>query len=432
MSDQRINMTTKEIQRAGVMNRIAEREITQLEAAEKLALSERQTRRLYSQYKEFGEEGLISKKVGGNRKSNPLFKIKVMEIVRENYVDFKPTFAAEKLEERHGLKVNRETLRQWMIEADLWKGRKRKKARIHQSRARRSRVGVLIQIDGSEHDWFEGRGPKCTLIVFIDDATSKIMSLHFVPTETTAGYFSCMKSYIKNHGIPVAFYSDKHSVFLDNQEDSENHKRGETQFQRATKTLGIEQICAHSPQAKGRVERANQTLQDRLIKEMRLMGINDIETANIHAPELIKKHNDKFEKLPAEPEDAHKKNVFEDAELDKILSIQSTRKVSKNLEVRYENKIYKIQNYGKGYQLRRAEVTIHEQPNGSVTILRKNKILEYTVIDKKLHGVKFAESKEINEKVDKILNKKDSLWKCGKLSSFHTVPQGTTATNIAV
>ena len=433
MSDKRIEMTTKEIDRCGVMKRVKEREISQTCAAsEILCLSDRQVRRLYKRYKDFGPEGVVRKNSKGNRGFDQNFKLKTIEIIRNNYTDFTPTFASEKLEELHGIKVNRETLRQWMMSEKLWKGKKRKKARIHQSRERRPRVGELIQIDGSHHDWFEGRAPKCCLIVFIDDATSCIMAMNFVPTETCEGYFSTLKTYLKMHGVPVAFYSDKHGIFVDNHKDVISDTPPETQFQRAIQTLGIEQICAHSPQAKGRVERANKTLQDRLIKEMRLLGISSIEEANMYLPDFIQKHNARFSVPPEKKEDMHKPLTIEDDELNRILSHQETRTLSKNLELSYRNTIYKIIYPGIGYALRKTKVRVCEEPDGKITILKDNKILEYETINKLKQITHFAESKEINEKLDKILIKKTACGNVENSSSFHTIPQGTTTTSINI
>ncbi len=173
-----------------------------------------------------------------------------------------PTFAAEKLNACEGLKLSKETLRQWMIAAGIWKKRTRKKAySIHQSRERRTRFGELVQIDGSHHDWFEGRGPKCCLLVFVDDATSRIIGLHFDKSETTLGYMHLIQQHLKHYGRPLAYYSDKHGIFKVTKKGA-NGKDQDTQLHRALKTLQIELICAHSSQAKGRVERNNQTLQD--------------------------------------------------------------------------------------------------------------------------------------------------------------------------
>jgi hypothetical protein len=181
-----------------------------------------------------------------------------LELISQSYRDFGPTLAAEVLLEKHGLQVSRETLRKWMVEAGLWLSRRQRRT-FHQPRLRRECHGELIQIDGSEHRWFEERGAPCTLLVFIDDATSKIMQLRFVPSESTDSYFEILRGYLDVHGCPLAFYSDKHSVFRINKPEAKGGQ-GMTQFGRALAELNIEILCANSSQAKGRVERANRTL----------------------------------------------------------------------------------------------------------------------------------------------------------------------------
>lgn len=176
------------------------------------------------------------------------FKHKVLTAVRERYHDFGPTFASEKLY-LEGLQVSKETLRQWMIADGLWKGRVRKQARIHQCRERRARFGELVQIDGSHHDWFEGRAEKCCLLVFIDDATSKILGLRFEESETTLGYMRLMKETIERYGRPLAYYNDRHSIFKTTREQNVDGIFQDTQLRRALRGLQIEDICAHSPQA---------------------------------------------------------------------------------------------------------------------------------------------------------------------------------------
>lgn len=194
-------------------------------------------------------------------------------------------------------------------------------------RERRARFGELIQIDGSPHDWFEGRGEYCTLLVFIDDATGRLTQLRFAPTETTLGYMRVLHDHILAHGVPVALYSDKHSIFRINAKEAD--PEAETQFSRAARELGIECIHAHSPQAKGRVERANQTLQDRLIKEMRLVGINNMDEANAWLPGYIKDFNKRFAVAPKDASDAHIAYAGTPIDLVRILSVQVTKTLSK-------------------------------------------------------------------------------------------------------
>ena len=235
-----------------------------------------QTQRILKRYQDGGGAALIHKARGASNRINVGVRDYALELVRQNYRDFGPILATEAL--RHGLEVSRETLRKWMVESGLWLSRKQRRS-FHQPRLRREHYGELIQIDGSEHRWFEDRADPCTLLVFIDDATSKLMQLRFVPSESTDSYFQALRGYLQSHGCPVAFYSDKHSVFRVLRRDPKGGQ-GMTQFGRALAELNIEILCANSSQAKGRVERVNRTLQDRLVKEMRLAGISDIDAGN--------------------------------------------------------------------------------------------------------------------------------------------------------
>ena len=214
-----------------------------------------------------------------NRRLDDELRREVLELVRARYADFGPTLAREKLAELHGRHVSRETLRKWMVEDGLWVLRKLRR-RAQQPRRRRPCVGELIQIDGSDHEWFEERGPRCTLLVFIDDATSQLMELRFVESESTWAYFSATQRYLERYGKPVAFYSDKASVFRPTASSARGSEPGLTQFGRAMTELNIDILCANSPAAKGRVERANATLQNWLVKELRLASISTLEDGN--------------------------------------------------------------------------------------------------------------------------------------------------------
>lgn len=276
--------------RIWVLRRLEERDLTQREAGDELGLSVRQIRRLYKRLKQSGPPGVKRLPQGGNRTFPEGFKSQVMDIVKKSYYDFGPTFASEKLLERNGLSVNRETLRQWMMEEGLWKGRARTRARVHQSRERRPRFGEMTQADGSHHAWFEDRGPKCCLIVMIDDATSKIMYIRFEESETTLGYMRGVLFCVQQYGRPMAYYTDKHSIFKTTRHTWSDGRIRDTQLHRALRSLDVELICARSAQAKGRVERANSTLQDRLIKEMRLRNICTMEDGNTYLAEFMAKH----------------------------------------------------------------------------------------------------------------------------------------------
>jgi len=378
--------------------------IAQKEAADLLGLSERQIRRIWRQYLQHGADGIVSKKRGkaSNRKTSAELKTKVLQLIRDQYSDFGPTLLAEKLQELHSIKLSRETLRHWMIEEGLWQEKRRKQARIHQRRERRACLGELVQIDGSPHDWFEGRAQRCCLLVFIDDATSKLMHLQFEQSESTEGYFRATQEYINKHGIPVAFYGDKSAIFRVNIEESNNI--GRTQFERALKTLGIEMICAKSPQAKGRVERANGVLQDRLVKEMRLCGINNIEEANKFLPTFIEEYNKKFAVEPRSSANAHRENNFKPIDMDVIFSFHHKRRLSKNLELSYNNVIYQILTHGYGYTMRHAAVTVCESLSGRIRIVYKGKSQCYKCYNKQQHRTaEVVDAKEINQKVNAVL-----------------------------
>ena len=280
-----LTMSRKELDRAEWMQRIHERRMTQVDAAERLGLSVRQVERLYRAYKVDGAAALVSKKRGqpSTRRLADALRTRAIAIVRQQYGDFGPTLAREKLAEVHALEVSVETLRQWMIGDGVWLPRNRRLPRAHQPRARRPCLGELVQIDGCNHEWFEARAPRCVLLVFVDDATSRLMQLLFVQSESAFDYFDAVGSYLEAHGRPVAFYSDKHSVFRVNAKQPRAGD-GTTQFSRAMSELNIDILCANSPQAKGRVERAHQTLQDRLVKELRLRGIDSVAAGNAFLP----------------------------------------------------------------------------------------------------------------------------------------------------
>jgi transposase len=273
-------MSERDLNRVEILAQVDDGHINVTTAANLMNMSRRHVYRLLARFRSEGPGG-IRHRARGRRPNIAIHPVKreyAMTLVRERDEDFGPTLAAEMLLEHHGFKVGRETLRQWMIEHGLWLSRKQRR-RFHQPRLRRECFGELVQIDGSEHRWFEERGDPCTLLVFIDDATSTLMELRFVRSESAFSYFEALESYLTHHGRPVAFYSDKHSVFRVNKADSKGGQ-GMTQFGRALSELNIEILCANSSQAKGRVERANRTLQDRLVKALRLADIGTIEDAN--------------------------------------------------------------------------------------------------------------------------------------------------------
>ncbi|HAX1847507.1 TPA: ISNCY family transposase, partial [Escherichia coli] len=365
MIKETVTMSHKELHRL---------QIIQEQAAARIGISIRQVKRLVQRYRNEGPSGLVSHRRGKrpNNSFSTEFRATVISLLKGRYADFGPTFACEKLREIHGLSLSVETLRKWMIEEGLWRERRRKIARIYQRRMRRPSYGELIQIDGSPHDWFENRGPRCTLIVFIDDATSALMALRFVPAETTRAYMETLRGYLNDHGVPLALYSDRHSIFRVNNPEREGEL---TQFTRAIKTLGIEPIHANSPQAKGRVERANQTLQDRLVKEMRLQNISDIETANAWLPTFIEAYNNRFATSPRTTDNAHLDVHHSEEELGYIFSLQAKRVLSKNLTFQYKSSAFQVRSEGRGYRLRHSVVTVCENFDGEINVLYDGKAL---------------------------------------------------------
>lgn len=377
-----ITMSTKELTRLEVMQRLGSKHLNQAKAAQLLKLSKRQIKRLYATYKAQGAAGLISRKRGkpSNNSLPEALKQAALGLIRTEYYDFGPTLACEKLNEVHHFNISLGSVRRLMISAGIWETRSKKKRRVCQLRSRREAYGELIQIDGSEHDWFEGRAPICTLLVYIDDATGKLMELRFVASECTFGYFGATRNYLINHGRPVAFYSDRHAVFRVNKRDAIQGD-GMTQFGRAMDDLNIDVICANSSEAKGRVERANQTLQDRLVKELRLRKISSISKANTYLPKFIKRFNEKFSVLSKSPINAHRPLPGKE-NLDEIFTWQEERTLSHSLTIQYNKTLYIIEPDNNPDKMRRARIKIFEYENGKIVIKYKNKILNYRVFDK--------------------------------------------------
>ncbi len=315
-----VEMSAKELSRLEVMQRLSKKQMGQKEAGEILHLGTRQIKRLLKRYRKQGAAGMVSKHRGrkGNNRLSESVKKQSLNLLKTKYEGFGPTLAHEKLVEKDKLQLSVESVRKIMIEEDLWKPHKLKKVVAHQLRERRTCFGELVQIDGSPHDWFEGRAAACVLLVFIDDATGRLVQLQFVERESFFSYSQAAESYFKRCGKPVAFYSDKHGIFRVNM-PSAGKSDALTQFGRAMQALDIEIICANTPQAKGRVERAIQTLQDRLPKEMRLLGIRSREDGNTYLPEFIADFNQRFADEPKSDVDAHRPLTAKD-DLARILT----------------------------------------------------------------------------------------------------------------
>jgi transposase len=403
-----IAMTAKDVLRSQVMAQVLEGKLDQAGAAARLGISVRQIKRLKRRMQDEGTQGLLNKKRGkpSNRRIPEEKLAEAVALIRAHYADFGPTLACEKLEELHKIELSVETVRQAMLRAGLWKARRGAGARTHAMRERRARRGELIQIDGSPHDWFEGRAPRCCLLVFIDDATSELMALRFVDTETTLNYMSLLEEHVLAHGLPAAIYSDRHSIFQVNKGDHKDVSHMQTQFARALEQLGIEGIQARSPQAKGRVERANQTLQDRLVKEMRLQGISSQEAANSWLPHFIGAHNRRFAVVPARADPAHVPYGGTRAALRRILSVHTQRRLSSNLSCQLDGVLYQVQTEGQGLGLRGADVTIVTHPESATEVLWEERTLPYTLSTKPIRQREAVDAKEVNGKVEQVLSRR--------------------------
>ena len=406
--DELLIMSKKELTRLEVMQRLDEKRLKQREAARQLGISVRHVKRLLCNYRKAGAAGLVSRHRGrhANNRLDDKVRTQVVQLIRKRYTDFGPTLAHEKLTEVHALQLSVESVRQFMIAAELWKPRRAKRARVHQMRPRRACLGELVQIDGSPYDWFEGRAPACSLLVFIDDSTGRLLELYFTPQESFFSYCAALRRYFARHGKPLALYSDKHGIFRVNAKNAVSGT-GLTQFGRAMQELDIQSVCANTPQAKGRVERVNQTLQDRLVKEMRLQGISSLQAGNEFTPHFMADFDQRFAVVPADPRDLHRPLRPGD-DLERIFTRQETRTLSKNLTLQYQKIVYQIQTTRPAYALRNALVTVYEQPNDEIAIRYKGRVLEHSVFHKQQRQAEVVSSKSLEHPVQPRLLRKSS------------------------
>ncbi|WP_238539575.1 ISNCY family transposase [Burkholderia sp. KJ006] len=377
-----MTISMNELQRVKIIEAVLEGRLSGVRAADQLGLSERQVSRLRRRFEALGAAGLVSAKRGrpSNRQLPVDVRARVIAIIRERYADFGPTLAREKLHECHGILLAKERCGNGCTMPGSG-CRARSVRRRCTSRATVARAyGELIQIDGSDHHWFEKRAPACTLLVFVDDATSRLMALHFTATESTFSYFEALSKYLDSHGKPVAFYSDKASVFYVKKR-SETAGKGVTQFGRALYELNIETFCANSSQAKGRVERANGTLQDRLVKELRLRGISTREAANAYAPSFIVDFNRRFAKPPASDYNAHRP-LRDDEDLRQILAYRVPRKVTNSLTVQYDRVMYLLEDTAVNRRLIHEYVEVVEYPDGVIEVQADRTVLPHTEYDR--------------------------------------------------
>ncbi len=359
-------ITSKEMRQEKILKKLEKKEINQAQASKILKITKRQVRNKLKRYINDGVSGLIHKNRGrtSTRKWDPTKEKLAIDLLKSEWKGFGPKFASEKLNELHEVKISAETLRKAMIKAHVWFPKK-KRADARKRRERKAVFGIMIQLNGSPHAWFENRGPKCTLLVFIDDATSKIVWLEFVKSESVKDVMTAARHYFEKYGLPVSFYVDHGSVFSVNLNNKDRLLL--SQFERAMKELGIEVIHAHSPQAKGRVERANKTLQDRLIKDMRLANISTMEQGSQFVQNgYIEKHNAQFAVEARKHGNAHRE--LENYDLDKILCIKDNRKIQNDFVVSYKNRLLQLTKQKRAYIRPKEVVTVYEQFDNTIML----------------------------------------------------------------
>lgn len=394
-----LKMSRKEADRLMVLEAVVKREVTQVRAAELLDLSVRQVRRLVGRIKERGPEGIIHRGRGirSPRKLSEEKAAEIIEVVRNRYCDFGPTLAAENLREHEGIKISSEKLRQLMLEAGIWK-RARRRKRIHTWRERKAHCGEMVQLDGSHHDWLEGRGPKLVLMGYIDDATSRCFG-RFYDYEGVYPAMDSLKRYIRRYGRPVSLYMDKHSTYKTTRQPSlDELLRGEsaaTQMERACRELGIKVIHADSPQAKGRIERSFKTHQDRLVKGMRLEGVSTLEQANEYLDSYFPLHNKKFSVQPFSDKDLHRR-LPSGIKYQDVFCFKEKRTITNGYTIKWKNRLFLIENPSSIMRRHRAEVREHF--DGEIEILFKSRRIKYQDVTENENKPKINQPKKAKPK----------------------------------
>jgi hypothetical protein len=388
-----ITMTPKELSRYEIIKRLIGKEINGTEAAKQTGLSVRQVKNLKARVKQYGAQGIIHGHRGksSNRKMSDGKIGKIKRIVRDSYCDFGPTFASEKLEENHQIKVGKEKLRLLMTGWRFWKPKPRKKNKEYRSwRPRKEYYGEMEQFDGCYYDWLEARAERCCLLASIDDATGKITGANLVHDEGVKPVYGFWKNYVQSHGKPLKIYLDRLSTYKNTHKSVFDDPAVLTQFQRAMKDLDIEDISAYSPQAKGRIERLWPTLQDRLVKELRLAKISTIEEANRFLEEVfISKFNAKFSVVAQKKRNLHRAlTEIDKRNLDKIFSEQNTRIVNNDFTLRINGKWYQLAEQQPTLVLRKDKVLVEERIDGSRFVSLRDKYLNYTVLPARPEKVK--------------------------------------------
>lgn len=413
-------MSQKERSRLVVMSRVKEKAMNMREASEMMGVSYRQVRRIYQRYMQEGDKGLIHRNRGrpSNRRKAPEVKERALALYREQYWDFGPTLAAEKLVERDGYEIDHETLRRWLLTAGLWK-RQRKRPKHRQWRERKAHFGELVQMDGSHHRWFNGQEDEDCVMDMVDDATGRTLSL-MSEEETTVAAMQVLWAWVEKYGIPKALYVDWKNVYVTQREPTlEEQLSGElplTQFGKACKKLGIEILPANSPQAKGRVERKHGVYQDRLVKELRLAGIRDIEGANQFLSGFTERLNTKFAVEPRSSADFHR-TVSQDMDLRSVFCLEEQRTVGNDWVVRYKNRFFQIlpqSNLPPAKKL----VTIQEHLDGSIHMVYRGKEIVFHEIEQlPSHPHLFPEKSPIPEPRKKYIPPPTHPWRKFNLQS---------------
>jgi transposase len=367
-----------ELKRLHIIQKVLERVMKQVEAAEMLSLSDRQIRRIVRRIRSEGDRGIVHQSRGrpSNRRTPDKIKNEVIRLYRAQYEDFGPTLASEKLLERDGIGISDETLRRWLIETGDWK--KSRKGRKHrQWRERKGHYGEMVQIDGSHHGWFEERGPGCVLMGYIDDATGKVFA-RFYGYEGTIPAMDSFKRYSKTYGLPMKVYLDKHTTYKSTAKPSIQDELDQveplSQFERALRELGVEVLHAHSAQAKGRIERLFATLQDRLVKEMRLRGIRTLEEANQFLEAYLPLYNKRFSVCPKGKDDLHR-SLPKGLALDTILCIKTERSLRNDFTVAHNKKLYQIEE-----TIKASKVIVQERVDGSMIMTHQGRSLKFKEI----------------------------------------------------
>jgi transposase len=408
-----ILMDKEDRRRLHMIQQVIEKKATQQEAAEVLKLSDRQIRRLVKRVRKEGDSGVIHRARGknSNQKFAGAIRKRVLDLYKERYSGFGPTLATEKLLELNGIEISDETMRCWLIEEEL--PYKRRKGRPHrQWRERKEHAGQMIQMDGSHHDWLEGRGPKLVLMACIDDASSRIYA-RFYDYEGTIPALDLLKGYVKKYGIPQSVYLDRHTTYKSNGKLSiEDELSGKdpfrSHFERAMRELAVAVIHANSPQAKGRIERLFRTFQDRVIKEMRLRSIGTKQEANRFLGWYLPGFNKKFHIVAAKEGDWHRP-VSNEVELDSVLSIKTERFLRNDFTIAHDGKLFQILD-----QVRARTLTVEERTNGSLVIRHKGKMLKHREIRRQPKPGSHQESFSLRRKKP-LVPAPDHPWRKFKL-----------------